>query len=51
MGLIVKIVAIIAKIGYHNENLPLRKFRNVCEIFTMSNSEKFLTFFLKNKIE
>ena len=39
---------------YHSENSALQKFRNVCEIFAMSNSEIFLIFlifFLKNKIE
>ena len=42
MGPIAKIFAIIAKIRYDSENLALRKFRDVCEIFAMSNSEDFL---------
>ena len=33
---------------YHSENLALRKFRNVCEIFAMSNSDFF--FFEKKKL-
>ena len=36
---------------YHSEILTLRKFRNVCEIFAMSNSENVLIFFLKNQIK
>ena len=33
--------SIIAKNRYDSENLALRKFRDVCEIFAMSNSEIF----------
>ena len=43
---IAKIFAMIAKIHYDSENLALRKFRNVCKNFAMSNSEFFSFFFL-----
>ena len=44
VGPIAKFFAIIAKIRYDSENLTLRKFRNVCEIFAMSNRKFFLIF-------
>ena len=40
--------AIIAKIRYNSENHYVRKFRKVCEIFAMSNSEIF--FLKQNKL-
>ena len=41
-----------AKQWGHSENLALRKFHNVCEIFAMSKIFfTFSNFFLKNKIK